>query len=79
MRRTREVGVATLSWISEVAIVGFGSVYFRRGRALRRSNGFPGDDDDPLLPLVSRSRLECRYHSENNPLRKQLVTRHGVG
>lgn len=31
-----------------------------------------------LLHDVSRSCLECRYHSENNPLRKQPVTRHGV-
>lgn len=31
-----------------------------------------------LLHDVSRSCLKCRYHSENNPLRKQPVTRHGV-
>lgn len=70
---------------SETAIPGFGSTYyFCRDRVLRRRvDDTLGDDDaDPLLLLlphdVSRSRLECRYHSENNPLRKQLVTRHGV-
>lgn len=72
--------------VSETAIAGPGSAYFWRGRASRRVDGPSVDDAVPLLLLplprvdVSRSRrLECRYHSENNPLRKQPVTRHGVG
>jgi len=73
--------------VSETARAGLGSAYFRRGRALRRrADRSPGDDAlGGSAASSSRRRVgvyapgECRYHSENNPLRKQPVTRHGVG
>jgi len=73
--------------VSETAKAGLGSAYFRRGRALRRrADRSPGDDAlGGSAASSSRRRVggyapeECRYHSENNPLRKQPVTRHGVG